>query len=386
MADSCKQIYVEKALLPAGWADNVLVTLGDDGSIKTVKAHAVSTEKLRPLILLPALIDTHIHGSAGADVMDATHESLNTISSFLATKGVGAFLATTVTAQHKDIERALIQVRDSQRQGVEGAEILGTYLEGPFFTTRHKGAHPENLLHQPEKSLLEQWIQLANGSLRCVALAPEYPTSLELIPWLKSQGIRVMIGHSSADYELAQEALNQGADGVVHCYNGMNGLHHREPGMVGAALTHEQCQVELICDGHHVHPAAIKVVYRCCGDRLLLITDAMRAAGMPDGEYLLGEMNVRMTEGVVRTESGSLAGSTLTLDLGVKKLQQFCDISFAQAWLHGSLYPAQALGIANRLGSIAPGKQANLTLCNDSREIQATFVNGKQVFGELFTQ
>lgn len=193
-----------------------------------------------------------------------------------------------------------------------------------------------------------------------------------------------MIGHSNADYELTQEALRQGADGVVHCYNGMNGLHHRQAGMVGAELTNDQCQVELICDGHHVHPAAIHVVYRCCGERLLLITDAMRAARMPDGEYSLGEMEVQMKGGVVRTESSSLAGSTLTLNLSVKTLQQSCHISFAQAWLHGSLYPAKALGIADRLGFIVPGKQSNLTLCDETWNIQGTCVNSVQVFGKPF--
>ncbi|ELZ5940176.1 N-acetylglucosamine-6-phosphate deacetylase [Providencia stuartii] len=380
MIKSNKQIYVRRALLPSGWADNVLVILDDHGGIQRVIPNTQSAEQPSPFTLLPALIDTHIHGSAGADVMDATHESLNNISRFLASKGVGAFLATTVTAHHNAIERALVQVKNSQKQGVDGAEILGSYLEGPFFTAQHKGAHPQHLLHQPEKALLQRWIAVAEGSLKCVALAPEHPTSLELIPWLKSQGVRVMIGHSSADYALTQQGLNQGADGVVHCYNGMNGLHHREPGMVGAALTHDQCQVELICDGHHVHPAAINVVYRCCGERLLLITDAMRAAGMPDGEYSLGEMTVQMKNGVVRTESGSLAGSTLTLERGVSTLQQACNISFAQAWLHGSLYPAKALGIADRLGSIAHGKQANLTLCDTAGEIQATFVQGKLVF------
>ncbi len=377
---SVKTLYVRRALLPAGWAENVLLTLNDHGRIETVQREADSRLPLLPLSAMPALIDSHIHGAAGADVMDASHQALDTLAGFLASHGVGAFLATTVTAEHPDIERALSQVRDSRQRGLAGAELLGSYLEGPFFTPRHKGAHPEHLLHEPQKALLERWIALARGSLHSVALAPEYHTSPALIPWLREQGIRVMLGHTDAGYTLARQALAQGANGVVHCYNGMNGLHHREPGMVGAAFTSRDCQTELIADGHHVHPAAIQIARRCCGEHLLLVSDAMRAAGMPAGDYMLGEMRVHMQDGVVRTAQGSLAGSVLTLERAVNVLAQACDITLAEAWLHGSLYPAQALGLADRLGSIEPGKQASLALLNAQEAVAATLVNGKWAY------
>lgn len=375
-----KHIHVGRIFTESGWIDNAIATIGANGNILAVSAADNGRGAPNDLTLMPALIDTHIHGVAGADVMDGTHDALNTMSRYLSQHGVGAFLATTVTGEHHDIERALAQVRDSYRQGVEGAGLLGSYLEGPFFTAKNRGAHPEALLHGPDQKLLESWISIAGGTLKCVALAPEYPDAFSIIPWLRGQGIRVMLGHSIADYALTRAALLSGANGVVHCYNGMTGLHHREPGMVGAALTTLGCDVELIVDGHHVHPVAADIVRRCCGDRLLLISDAMRATGMPDGDYYLGELNVHMKNGIVRTDSGGLAGSTLTLDNAVSNFARACDISFEQSWLHGSLYPARALGIADRLGSIAPGKRANLVLLNRDRDVVATIVNGNLVY------
>lgn len=372
-----KYIHAGRIFTESGWIENGVITIDENGNILTVAESADGEAAPNSLTVMPALIDTHIHGAAGADVMDGTHEALNTISRHLARHGVGAFLATTVTAAHQDIERALVQVKESYHQGLDGAELLGSYLEGPFFTAKHKGAHPESLLHAPERDTLEKWIAIAGGTLKCVALAPEYPDAFSLIPWLRRVGVRVMLGHSNADYLLTRKALLSGANGVVHCYNGMNGLHHREPGMVGAAFTTDGCDVELIVDGHHVHPAAVDVAYRCCGERILLISDAMRATGMPDGDYMLGEMLTHMKDGIVRTDSGGLAGSTLTLDKAVSHFSSACGLSFEQAWLNGSLAPAKALNIADKIGTIAPGKRANLVLLTPERNIVATIVNGK---------
>lgn len=372
-----KYIHAGRIFTESGWIENGMITIDESGNILTVAEMADGEKALNNLIVMPALIDTHIHGCAGADVMDGTHEALNTISRHLAQHGVGAFLATTVTAEHQNIELALTQVRNSYHQGLDGAALLGSYLEGPFFTPKHKGAHPESLLHAPDRHTLEKWIDIAGGTLKCVALAPEYPDAFSLISWLREQGIRVMLGHSNADYALTRKALLSGANGVVHCYNGMNGLHHREPGMVGAAFTTTGCDVELIVDGHHVHPAAVDIAQRCCGERILLISDAMRATGMPDGDYMLGELLVHMNDGIVRTDSGGLAGSTLTLDNAVSHFSRACGLSFEQAWQYGSLFPARALNISDKVGSIAPGKWANLVLLTPEHNIVATIVNGK---------
>ena len=372
-----EKIYAKQALTPVGWLANAMLTIKNGKIIKIEQTDKVCSDNIK---VLPALIDTHVHGVMGADTMDASHEALNTMSCFLAQHGIGAFLATTVTESHEKIAAALVQVKQSIKQGVAGATLLGSYLEGPFFNAVHKGAHPETLLHAPDRKLIEKWLALAEGTLKCIALAPEYPNALEIIAWLRSINIRVMVGHTNADYQTTKAALLAGASGVVHCYNGMSGLHHRNPGVVGAALTIDNCQTEIIIDGHHVHPAAVDIAYKCCGKNLLLISDAMRATRMSDGDYQLGKLKVHVQDHIVRTEDGSLAGSTLTIDRAVSNLADYANISFAQAWLHGSFYPAKALGIDDTLGSIAPNKLANLVLLNDNNQIVATIINGHVVY------
>ncbi len=372
-----EKIYAKQALTPVGWLANAMLTIKNGKIIKIEQTDKVCSDNIK---VLPALIDTHVHGVMGADTMDANHEALNTMSCFLAQHGIGAFLATTVTESHEKIEAALVQVKQSIKQGVAGATLLGSYLEGPFFNAVHKGAHQETLLHAPDRKLIEKWLALAEGTLKCIALAPEYPNALEIIAWLRSINIRVMVGHTNADYQTTKAALLAGASGVVHCYNGMSGLHHRNPGVVGAALTIDNCQTEIIIDGHHVHPAAVDIAYKCCGKNLLLISDAMRATGMSDGDYQLGKLKVHVQDHIVWTEDGSLAGSTLTIDRAVSNLADYANISFAQAWLHGSFYPANALGIDDTLGSIAPNKLANLVLLNDNNQIVATIINGHVVY------
>lgn len=372
-----EKIYAKQALTPVGWLANAMLTIKNGKIIKIEQTDKVCSDNIK---VLPALIDTHVHGVMGADTMDASHEALNTMSCFLAQHGIGAFLATTVTESHEKIAAALVQVKQSIKQGVAGATLLGSYLEGPFFNAVHKGAHPETLLHAPDRKLIEKWLALAEGTLKCIALAPEYPNALEIIAWLRSINIRVMVGHTNADYQTTKAALLAGASGVVHCYNGMSGLHHRNPGVVGAALTIDNCQTEIIIDGHHVHPVAVDIAYKCCGKNLLLISDAMRATGMSDGDYQLGKLKVHVQDHIVRTEDGSLAGSTLTIDRAVNNLADYTNISFAQAWLHGSFYPAKALGIDDTLGSIAPNKLANLVLLNDNNHIVATIINGYVVY------
>ncbi|MBI0154712.1 N-acetylglucosamine-6-phosphate deacetylase [Gilliamella sp. W8128] len=372
-----KQICAQKVLTPVGWIDNAIISINNGKIIDIQPSEKPCTNQIK---LLPALIDTHIHGVMGADTMDATHESLNTISCFLAQRGVGAFLATTVTESYEKIEAALIQVKNSIKKGVSGATLLGSYLEGPFFSDIHKGAHPEEFLCAPDRAIIEKWLSLAEGTLKCIALAPEYPNALSIIKWLNEQKIRVMLGHTNADYQTIKDAILAGASGVVHCYNGMSGLHHRQPGVVGAALSIDNCQTEIIADGHHVHPAAIKIAHKCCGKNLLLITDAMQATGMPNGDYYLGKLLVHMQDDVVRTDNGGLAGSTLTLERAVTNFADYTNIPFEQAWLHGSYYPAKALGIDDTLGSIAPNKLANLVLLNDDNQIVATIINGNVIY------
>ncbi|ENM5784715.1 N-acetylglucosamine-6-phosphate deacetylase [Vibrio metoecus] len=384
MVSNLQRFRAQRVLHGDKWQPDAVVTVDDTGVITAIETYDVQRHgdavNLGQVDLLPGLLDSHVHGSKGCDVMDATHESLNTLSLYFASLGVTAFVATTVTAPVAKIRAALTQVAKSKQEGVAGAEILGAYLEGPYFTEKNKGAHPTQWFRELALEELDDWISYSDNQLLKVALAPEKSGALEAIRYLDAHGVKVMLGHSDASYEQVQLALDAGAKGIVHCYNGMRGLHHRDPGVVGAGLLHPECYVEMIADGHHVHPAAIEVAHRCCGSRMTLITDAMCATGMPDGQYTLGEYQVEMKQGVVTTQSGGLAGSTLTLLDGVKNIQRWLNLPVEQAWLMASLTPATSLGIQHQLGTLEVGKYASMVAISSDFSIEKTWVKGRLVF------
>ncbi|ELY5142730.1 N-acetylglucosamine-6-phosphate deacetylase [Vibrio vulnificus] len=384
MASEQQHYRAQRILHGDHWLQDAVLSVDSQGNISAIAAYAPQQHRtvtdLGAVNLMPGLIDSHVHGSQGCDVMDATHASLNTMSRYFASLGVTAFVATTVTAPVAKIRAALAQVAKSKQQGVEGAEILGAYLEGPYFTEKNKGAHPTQWFRELAVEELDNWISYSDNQLLKVALAPEKEGALAAIRYLANQGISVMLGHTDASYQQVKLALDAGAKGVVHCYNGMRGLHHRDPGVVGAGLLHPECYVEMIADGHHVHPAAIEVAHRCCGSRMTLITDAMCATGMPDGQYTLGEYQVEMKQGVVTTQEGGLAGSTLTLIEGVKNIQRWLNLPFEQAWLMASHTPAKSLGIQHQLGTLEVGKRASMVALGSDFSIDKTWVNGRLVF------
>ncbi|HFQ4928108.1 TPA: N-acetylglucosamine-6-phosphate deacetylase [Vibrio vulnificus] len=384
MASEQQHYRAQRILHGDHWLQDAVLSVDSQGNISAIAAydpqqHRTVTD-LGAVSLMPGLIDSHVHGSQGCDVMDATHASLNTMSRYFASLGVTAFVATTVTAPVAKIRAALAQVAKSKQQGVEGAEILGAYLEGPYFTEKNKGAHPTQWFRELAVEELDNWISYSDNQLLKVALAPEKEGALAAIRYLANQGISVMLGHTDASYQQVKLALDAGAKGIVHCYNGMRGLHHRDPGVVGAGLLHPECYVEMIADGHHVHPAAIEVAHRCCGSRMTLITDAMCATGMPDGQYTLGEYQVEMKQGVVTTQEGGLAGSTLTLIEGVRNIQRWLNLPFEQAWLMASHTPAKSLGIQHQLGTLEVGKRASMVALGSDFSIDKTWVNGRLVF------
>lgn len=377
-----------KALIKKDWVVDPVVTISGDliTNIQTYDQFLLTNNATDVDVfnatLMPGLIDTHIHGAMGCDVMDATHESLNTISIHLAKSGVVAFLATTVTSKISNIEAALIQVKKSKIKGLHGSELLGSYLEGPYFTELNRGAHPETLLRDIDLDEIKNFITLADGSLKVIALAPEKSDAIEAIKYLKKENVNVMLAHTNSGYEQTTLALNSGATGIVHCYNGMKGIHHRDVGTVGAGLTHPRAFVEIINDGHHVHSAAIDIAYRCCGERLLLISDSMQATGMKNGQYELGEYLVTMKDGVVRTDSGSLAGSTLNILDAVHNTVKGINIPLEKSWLLASLTPAKALKIDDQFGSLAIGKKASMVAINEQGEVLHTWVAGNIVYSK----
>ncbi|HCT4928737.1 TPA: N-acetylglucosamine-6-phosphate deacetylase [Morganella morganii] len=376
-----QQIRARRVLTEYGWRENQAVVVSD-GIITAITPLAAKETQFDAEQLCPAYIDTHVHGGQGMDVMDDNPQALKTIAAFKAQQGVAAWLATTVTAPLPDLRSTLARIaRYCQQQTTTepGAEVLGSYLEGPYFTPQNKGAHSPELFRELHISELDTLIADAEGTLKVVALAPEKPEALNAIRHLKRRGLNVMLGHSAATYEQTLAALDAGADGLVHCFNGMTGLHHREPGMAGAGLSDPRAWLELIADGHHVHPAVMRIVCQCAAHRTVLITDAMRAAGQPDGIYDICGHDVTMKAGIVRTASGGLAGSTLALDDAVSRMITATGTLPETAIRMASLQPAQLLGITATHGSISPGKRAHFNDLNSDWQVIQTWIYGQPV-------
>lgn len=327
--------------------------------------------------IAPGLFDTHIHGINGHDIMDGKLESVQAISESILSFGVTRFLPTTLTSSKEDLNQAITSVRDAVREGLVGAQSEGIFLEGPYFTELHKGAQNPSYFRNPDVEEFEQWQRLAEGMIVKIALAPERKGAIEFIRTVSNKGVLLSIAHTDASYECCKEAVNHGAKSYVHLFNGMTGLHHRDPGVVGAALTDERAFAELICDGFHVHPDVATMAFRLKNEKFMLITDCMRAGSMPDGNYNLGEFPVVMKNGIARLESGSLAGSTLILIDGVKNLVKWSGKPLYKIWHRASLTPAESLGKEAELGSIQSGKIADYVVLDESLDIQATAIAGE---------
>lgn len=327
--------------------------------------------------IAPGLFDTHIHGIKGNDIMDGEVEAVQEISKTLVSLGVTRFLPTTLTSSKDDLEQAIIAVREAVKEGLPGAQSEGIFLEGPYFTELHKGAQNTSYFRDPDIEEFQYWQRLAHGSIKKIAIAPEREGAFDFIQKVSDEGVLVSIAHSDATYVCCKEAVDAGARNYVHLFNGMTGLHHREPGVVGAALMDDRAYAELICDSFHVHPDVSTLALRIKGTKLQLITDCMQAGLMPDGNYQLGEFPVVMKDGIAHLKSGSLAGSTLKLINGVKNLQEWSSEPLYKIWHLGSLTPADSVGMGLYFGSILPGKIADYVVLDEQLEIQATTVAGE---------
>ncbi|CQR47136.1 N-acetylglucosamine-6-phosphate deacetylase [Paraliobacillus sp. PM-2] len=326
--------------------------------------------------IAPGLFDTHIHGVNGYDIMDGTVEAVQAISASILEQGVTRFLPTTLTSSTSDIEQAIKAITEADEQALPGAQSEGIFLEGPYFTEKHKGAQNPDHFKTPDLKEFQEWQKIAKDSIVKIALAPEREHTMQFIKDVTGTGVQVSIAHTDASYDCCKQAVSEGANNYVHLFNGMSGLHHREPGVVGAALTDNNVYAELICDGHHVHPDIATLASEIKKEKLILITDCMRAGLMPDGEYQLGEFKVVMKDGIAKTEFGSLAGSTLQLINGVKNLQKWSGKPLYEIWHKGSLSPALSLGKDTRLGSISKGKVADYVVLDQSLDVHATAVEG----------
>jgi len=332
--------------------------------------------------LLPGFIDVHVHGGFGADFMDANRDAYDQITKFHASHGTTAMLATTVTASREAIEAVLTATSAYRSGGMPYAELLGVHLEGPFLSSQWIGAQNPAYLSPPRLDWLVAWEERYPGLIRQMTLAPEREGALPLIRWLREHNVNAACGHTDATYEQIVEAVQHGLNQSVHTFNAMTGLHHRKPGTLGAVMTEDAIAAEIIADGIHVHPAAIRVLAAAKpADKLVLITDAMSAAGLDDGHYDLGGLDVIVTDGVARLqEGGNLAGSTLTMDAAVRFMIERAGMSVQQASRQASGNPAALLGIAETTGSIAVGKRADLVLLDEAWSVRSTWVAGRAVY------
>lgn len=331
--------------------------------------------------LIPGRIDLHIHGLASVDVMDATPETLKTMTAKLPEEGTTSFLATTMSMPVDAINAAIKNVTHfMQNENNIGARILGLHLEGPFIAPSKMGAHESEYLLKPDIYLMQQWQTLAQGAIKLVTLAPELEHAHELIQCLKSLNIIPSIGHSNATCAQAKDAIVKGCKHVTHLFNAMSGLNHRAPGVALAALE-TNVLAEIIADGHHVAWEMLQFVMRIKGKHeLCVVTDSMRAKCMPDGEYTLGHQVVHVQEGAARLADGTLAGSVLTMQKAVQNLlaHNICDLQTA-IYL-SSINPAKQLGIFNEIGSIALGKYADLVVLDENYQVVMTICRGDIVY------
>ncbi|MCE0452479.1 N-acetylglucosamine-6-phosphate deacetylase [Brevibacillus sp. AF8] len=331
--------------------------------------------------ICPGFVDMHMHGIDGYDTMDGTPESLQAISTALARHGVTSFLATTMTAPYAQLEQVLVNIAQNSREGLQGAQSIGIHLEGPWINPRYKGAQKEENIAIPKLDAVQKLYELSEGLIKVVTIAPEQPEALEAIAWLKERDVIVSAGHTGATFAQATEAVDAGVRHFTHCFNAMTGLHHREPGVVGAAMYHEQLSTELIADGIHVHPAVMKILYRVkTAERLALVSDSMRAAAMGEGTYDLGGQEVHVQDNQAKLADGTLAGSILTLNRAVGNMVTLSGVSLPDAVEMASLTPASILGFGERKGRLAAGYDADITVLNTQFDVIMTFVAGKEVY------
>ena len=376
-----KAIVNGKIITPDGILENKVLVFEDkivsieetepeDCEIIDAKGHYVS----------PGLIDVHVHGSCGADTMDQTVEAIHTISQGIAHNGVTSFLPTTMTMSKEDIYGALTIIRECMHQELQGAKVIGAHMEGPFINVIYKGAQPEQYIVKPSFEFIKDYTDV----IKLVSYAPELDEQYTFTKEVREKtDITLSIGHTNATYDQAMEAIDNGVSHVTHLFNAMTPLHHRDPGVVGAALTSD-CYCEMIADKIHINKNLFQFVLDNKGKhKVVLITDSMRAGCMKDGKYDLGGQDVYVKNGAARLESGSLAGSVLTLNKAVYNFVQNTNATLTEAIHMATLNPATSIGIANHKGSLEIGKDADIAIFDNDMNCHLAISEGRIIFNQL---
>ncbi|MFC0187767.1 N-acetylglucosamine-6-phosphate deacetylase [Fictibacillus aquaticus] len=385
---AAKLLFKGEMVTSDGIKSGFLLTTGETilyvGEImpKDLAENVVRIDIPENAVLMPGMIDLHIHGAAGADVMDGTEEALQKMCAALPAEGTTSFLATTMTEKTERIEAALqntAQYMEKQQAGY--AEILGIHLEGPFISPKRAGAQPKEYIVPPNVEQFKQWNEIAEKKIKLVTLAPEEPGGYELASFLKDNRIIASIGHSDAVYEDVMKSVEAGVTHATHLYNGMRGMHHRDPGTAGGVMLRDEITAEIIADGIHSDGEMVKLAYKLKGsDKLVLITDAMRAKCLGEGMYTLGGQDVTVRDGTAVLKDGTLAGSVLKMNDAVKNMRQFTSCSIEEIVKMTSENPAKELGIYSSKGSLEAGKDADLVMMSKEGEVLAAFCRGKKAF------
>lgn len=373
------RIIIENRVIESGWLSwsGAYITDFGDGP-----APEITGEKIdgAGLTLLAGFIDVHVHGAYGFDTMDAEFSALEGMSKYFSEHGVTSFLATTWTDSHERIMDALLCVQDFMNShSLSGARILGVHLEGPYLNAIQCGAQNLNYIRRVSESELSQF--LATDIIKLISIAPEFEENKAVISALHLQGVTVSVAHSNANYSEMMDAIELGLSHSTHTFNAQSPLHHRDPGIVGTVINDARVNCELIADNVHVHPLIMNMLWQLKKpDKLILISDAVRATGLPDGNYTVDERVMLVRDGVVRLENGALAGSTLTMDRALYHFQEATQEPLENIWQVTSLNPAKAIGIDHERGSIEIGKYADLVLVDSELHPKLTVVEGNIVF------
>lgn len=377
-------IHNVRIALPDGQliAGEILVADGkiDTISERPIDGHADIRLDGQGCIALPGFIDIHIHGAMGADFMDGEKSAIEKIAHYLPQEGTTSFLATTLTQSPQKIQQAVdcgVQFMVSKAAS-SGAEMLGFHLEGPFIHPDQAGAQPFDFIREPSIDYLQEWFGKDLEHLKVVTLAPEQDQDFKVIQYLTAQGVLVSAGHTTASYAVIEQAVHHGLSHLTHFCNAMSGLHHREIGVVGAGLLNEQLFSEVIADGIHVSDDMLRLMLKVMGsERVILITDSMRAKGLSDGTYTLGEQLVHVVGPKATLANGTLAGSVLKMNDGAKRLHGLLPDSIVDVLNMTSANAAKRLGVYDRKGSIEVGKDADIVLVDDQFDVHYTFCRGR---------
>jgi len=361
----------------------------EEGKITDIKSGEITTLPEHTQIIdgtglqaIPGFIDGHIHGANGADVMDATEAALDAIAEVLPEEGTTSFLATTITQAPENIDSALTNVADYNSKSGQ-AELLGVHLEGPFIEKNKAGAQPLEYIMEPDIEQFKAWQQLSGNRIKSITLAPELDKDGKFIAFLYDNGINVSAGHTDAGFSDMRKAVSHGVRQATHLCNAMTGIHHRDIGVVGAAFMLKELRAELIADGIHVSPEMLSLIYANMGsERLVLITDSMRAKCLKQGKYELGGQPVTVSEDRAVLKDGTLAGSILKMNEGAKQMLQLSDVTMRDIVRMGAENPAKQLGVWGRKGSIKLEKDADILLVDENLNIYYTICKGILAYKE----